>query len=74
MKVTAGRNELSYFGTFTNDEPIHAGTLDLSAVLTQGGQTTGTADIQVKAFWPSAYLQYVLPKRHPVPEGRQPGC
>ncbi len=62
VKVTAGRNELSYFGTFTNDEPIHAGTLDLSAVLTQGGQTISTADIQVKAFWPSAYLQYVLPR------------
>ncbi|MGI6695677.1 MAG: L,D-transpeptidase [Christensenellales bacterium] len=60
--VTEGRNEITYFGLFTNDEPIHAGTFDMSVSLTRDGQTLYTTDLQVKAKGPGEYLQYVLPR------------
>ena len=62
VPVTAGRNEITYFGLFTNDEPIHAGTFDMAVSLSRDGRVVQTAALQVQAERPGEYLQYVLPR------------
>lgn len=62
LPVTEGKNEISYFGLFTNDEPIHAGSFDMRVTLSKDGQILHAADLQVQAQRPGEYLQYVIPR------------